>query len=324
VSNYPGSLREAEQLFYDGKVRGVFLIPKDFEKCILKGEQATVTVYADASYFLLYKQVYAGAVYSTAAFGTGIKTGKLLADGITLNQTLDIQEPLKLNTHNLYNPAGGYGSFVMTGIILVILQQTLLIGIGLLGGTTRERNRYNHHLGPKELPGGSIAAVIGKSMAYLLIYLVNAVYSLLWVYRWFHFPDHSGFLPTLVLLVPYVLSVSFLGIAISVLFLERVHSLLFMVFLSPIVLFLSGLSWPASSIPPVLYAIAHVYPSTIVVPAYIRMRIMGAGISSVSKELSWLLVQMTIYFVIACISYHYAHNKLIKKQALDNIVADER
>ncbi|NVO18233.1 MAG: ABC transporter permease [Bacteroidetes bacterium] len=313
VSWYPGSLKEAQQLFFNGEIRGVILVPKGFEKNILRGTQATVTVYTDAGYFLLYKQVYAGSVYSLTAFNTGIKATRLLNDGITLNHLWEVPEPLKLNTHTLYNPAGGYGSFVMTGIILVILQQTLLIGIGLLGGTTRERNRYNHQKGPKEITGGSISAVLGKSMAYLLIYLVNSVFALMWVYQWFHFPDKSGFLSTLILLVPYLLSVSFLGLAISVLFRERVHSLLFMVFLSPIVLFLSGLSWPASSLPPLLYSLAHLYPSTIMVPAYIRMRMMGVSVGAVSIELGWLLIQMSAYFVLACVSYHYAHKRFDRK-----------
>jgi ABC-2 type transport system permease protein len=315
VTCKPGSLAEAEQLFYDGSIRGVMLIPPDFEKDILKGQQTRVTVYCDASYFLLYKQIYSGAIYSSGTFGAGIEIKKMLAEGKNTNQAIDQHDPLKVKSYNLYNPSGGYSNFVMPGIILVIMQQTLLIGIGLLGGTTRERNRFHHHRGPVALPGGSVAAVLGKSGAYLLIYLMNSLYAILIVPKWFSFPDQSGFLPALLLLIPFILSVSFLGLAISVLFKKRVNSLLFMVFLSPCILFLTGLSWPASSIPPVLYSVAHIFPSTLMVPAYLRMRIYGADIASVSYEWGWMLVQMIIYFILACFAYKLARIRFDKENA---------
>ena len=37
----PGSLKEAEQLFYDSKVKGVLLIPDHFEKDIFSAKQAS-------------------------------------------------------------------------------------------------------------------------------------------------------------------------------------------------------------------------------------------------------------------------------------------
>jgi len=315
VTCKPGSLKEAEQLFYDGSIRGIMLIPADFEKDILKGQQTRVTVYCDASYFLLYKQVYSGAIYSSGTFGAGIEIKKMLAEGKNISQAIDQQDPLKVKSYNLYNPSGGYSNFVMPGIILVILQQTLLIGIGLLGGTTRERNRFHHHRGPVALPGGSAAAVLGKSGAYLLIYLFNSLYAMLLVPRWFSFPDQSGFLPTIILLIPFILSTSFLGLSVSVLFKRRVNSLLFMVFLSPCILFLTGLSWPASSIPPVLYSLAHIFPSTLMVPAYLKLRIYGAGLSSLSFEWGWMLVQMAVYFILACFAYKLARIRFDRENA---------
>ncbi len=45
-------------------------------------------------------------------------------------------------SHNLFNPYLGYGTFVMPAIIMVIIQQTMLIGIGMIGGTWREFGLY--------------------------------------------------------------------------------------------------------------------------------------------------------------------------------------
>ena len=309
----PGSLKEAEKLFYDGAINGVVLIPEDFEKNIFQGTQSNVTVYCDASYFLIYKQVYAGALYSTGTLSAGVEIKKMLAQGKTQNQALEQRDPLKTNIISLYNPAASYGSFIMPGVLLIILQQTLLIGIGLLGATTREKIKYKNLTVQPLSRGGTITAVLGKGLAYLVVYLFNILFIMVVIPKWFSFPDKSGFLPTLVLVIPFVLSIIFLGIAISVLFRKRVHALIFMVFLSPLILFFSGLSWPSAALPPLLYKLAHVFPSTMMVPAYLRVRIMGVPLSSVSYEATFLLIQMVLYFIIACVAYKFSSKKLARE-----------
>ncbi|MGC8864310.1 MAG: ABC transporter permease [Bacteroidales bacterium] len=308
----PTSLEEARELFYQGKINGIVLIPDGFEKELLAGQQTMLPVYCDASYFLYYKQVYSGVISSLTHFNGLVKVQRALMKGMSHNQAIASAEPIAFHYKYLFNPAGGYGSFVMPGIILIILQQTLLIGIGLLGGTTRERNYFNHHLQEKIIPGGAASGVLGKSLAYLTVYLFTSIYALYWVYHWFQFPDKGELLTVALLMVPYLLAVAFMGLAISVLFKERVDALMFMVFLSPIVLFLSGLSWPTTSIPPVLYQLGKIFPSTHMVPAYVRVRSMGAGPADITSELLTLWLQAGIYFILAVVSFTMARRRFLK------------
>jgi len=302
----PSSLKEAEDLFYDGLVHGIILIPDHFEKDILSGKQVRPSVYCDASYFLLYKQVYSGAVFSSGTFSAGVEIKKMLAEGKTLEQAKVLQEPLQVKNYYLYNPSGGYDSFVMPGMILIIIQQTLLIGIGMLGGTIREKKIFLKMNAPVTKLWGTSKMIFGKASAYVLIYLFNALFAMVVLHKWLALPDKGTLLGVISLLIPYLLAISFLGLAISMLFKERVHSLLFMVFISPIVMFLSGISWPTSSIPPALYWFSHIFPSTFMIPAYLRLRIMGASLESVHYEWAFLLIQMVVYFFLACFSYKIA------------------
>jgi ABC-2 type transport system permease protein len=311
----PASLKEAENLFYEGKVKGVLLIPNNFERNVLHSEQTSITVYSDASYFLLYKQVYAGAVYSCNTLGGGIEVKRMLAEGKSLQQAKEQQDPLKTEVYNLYNPSGGYGTFVLPGIILIIMQQTLLIGIALMAGTIRKKDRYHHLKSQISKPWGSVPVIFGKSSAYVIIYFVNALFAMVFLHRILAFPEKMGFLKTLVLLIPYFYTISFLGLSISVFFRDRAHSLMFLVFLSPVVLFLSGLSWPSEALPKLLYGIAHLFPSTTMVPAFVRMRIMGVSLNDVSSEGLFLLGQMVIYFALANISYKVMVRKISRHRA---------
>lgn len=298
-----GSLHEAKQLFWDGNSKGIIMIPEGFEKDLLKGFQTSVSVYCDASYFLLYKETLTGTIQAAGTFSAGVEIKRLMAAGIGEEQAMQQRDPMPAKFYYLYNPSGSYGSYVMPGMILIILQQTLLIGIGMIGGVGKER-RNNRFVKPGlRVRQGMFSVVFGKGLAYFVIYLANIAYTLVYLSKWFGFPDKGCFADICILLVPYLFSVIFLGLMISMLFHRREHSIMTLVFVSPIVLFISGLSWPVSSIPPLLYKLSHIFPSTSMIPAFLRIRTMGVSISDVRPELLFLIIQMIVYFVLASVAY---------------------
>ena len=307
IVNISSSLKEAEKLFYEGDIKGIILIENNFEKNILSGKSGNIIVYSDASYFLLYKQMYSACVASINQFKSDIEIKRMLTEGIMLKNAIKNQEPLKLNTHYLYNPSGGYGSFVIPAIVLLILQQTLLIGIGMLQGTFNEKKLYKNLLEFSDYTKNGVSLIIGKTMAYLAIYFFNILFVSGVLHKWYNFPENSSLYNTLLIFLPFLTSVSFMGIAIGFLFKERIHSLLFIVFLSPIALFISGLSWPGQSLPQFIKLISYIFPSTSMIPAYIKLRIQGASLYCIKKEYIQMLIQMFIYFILACISYNYTY-----------------
>lgn len=310
------NLNEAEQNFWDGNVNGVILIPTDFEKKLLTGEQADIDIYCDATYFLIYKETLNAALQASGTFSAGIEIKRSLASGSSLNQAIEQQHPLNFKIFNLYNPSGAYGSYVMPGMILIILQQTLLVGIGMIGGAGREKNNNQFIVPGVKLKKGIFSVILGKGLAYFTIYIVNTIFTLIWLYDWFDFPSKGNIINLIMLIIPYLFSVIFLGLTISMLFTKREYSIIFLVFLSPIVLFLTGLSWPVSALPNVLYTIAHVFPSTTMVPAYLRVRTMGVDITDVRFELIFLITQMIIYYLLACLSFKFFAKKHALKEPL--------
>ena len=314
------SLDEAEKLFVNGhEMGGILVIPADFEKHLFEGTQADVSVYADGSYFLIYRQIISGTVQASGTFSAGVEIKKQMAEGKTYIQAMESRDPLSADLHYWFNPFSGYANFVMPGIILIILQQTLLIGIGMIGGTSKEKKRHSYQVPVALKPGGVFPFLFGKTLSYLTVYLVNCVFTMVWLHHWFDYPSRSSYLHVFMLTLPFLLSIIFMGITFSVLFRKRESSMLFMVFLSPIVLFLSGVSWPVSSIPPLLHNLANVFPTTLMVPAYLRLRIMGVGFESIRHEYLLLLLQCGIYFITAATALYFEtkrHNtsKSIKKQ----------
>lgn len=315
VSYKPESMDEAERLFYDRDVYGIVYIPADFERKALKGgEQVKVGVYVDASYFLMYRQAYADI--AAAVVGTGAKVNyvKLLQGGATVPQAEAIVQPVRFTARNLFNPYLGYGTFVMPAIIIIIIQQTLLIGLGMIGGTWREFGMYKKLIVPGERRLSTVPIVLGKSVAYLSIYAVTMLYILIVHYNLFHFPMNAPFWDLFWFLLPYVLSCIFLGIAISTMFRYRENSLLFLLWTSIPMLLISGASIPKEAIPEWMFFLGKAMPSSSGVEGFVRLQTMGARLSDVGPEVTLLWVLCGVYFIFACLGIRKVLRKVEKEE----------
>jgi len=105
-------------------------------------------------------------------------------------------------------------------------------------------------------------------------------------------------------LFPFLVATIFMGIGLSTLFKHRESAIVFMVFLSPIALFLSGISWPVSAIPGWLVELSKVLPGTTAIPAYLRLRTMGVGLPEVKHELLFLYAQAGVYIALTLIYFY--------------------
>ena len=107
------------------------------------------------------------------------------------------------------------------------------------------------------------------------------------------------------LLLPYLLAVIFFGMTISCLVRYRENVMLLVVFTSIPFLFLTGASWPQSSIPGGWQGVSWLIPSTFGVRGYLRIASMGATIDDVLPEVRALWIQAAVYFVTTCFVYRF-------------------
>lgn len=221
VAYEPGDMDEAKHLFYDREIYGVVYIPSDYEEKLLGGQQAVVSLYVDASYFLMYRQAFQELVSGIGTTGAMVEFQRLIAKGANIPQATATTQPVIYQSHNLFNPYLGYGSFVMPAIIMVIIQQTMLIGIGMIGGTWSEFGLYKKLIPPGRRRMSTLPVVAGKAFVYASIYAVTLFYILGLHYKLFHFPTNGHTADIIAFLIPYLLSCIFLGIAVSTLFQRR-------------------------------------------------------------------------------------------------------
>ncbi|MDE6622902.1 MAG: ABC transporter permease [Alistipes sp.] len=304
VAYDPTNMEEAKELFFQRKIYGIVYIPSDYERQLLGGSQANVALYADASYFLMYRQVFQEIVTTIGATGAMVEFRRLIARGADIPQAQATTQPVIYQSHNLFNPYLGYGSFVMPAIIMVIIQQTLLIGIGMIGGTWRELGLYGKlcPLGRRRM--STLPIVLGRATAYALIYAVTTTYILGLHYKLFHYPDNGTTGAVVLFMAAYLAACIALSLAVSTLFRYRENSLLLLLWTSIPVLMLSGVSFPREGMPDWLFDFGQLFPSSHGVNGLIRIRTMGASLGEVLPEIKTLLILTVVYGGLALIGTH--------------------
>ena len=304
VAYFAQDLDEGKSLVSRQLVKGIYFIPPDFETNILRMNQSTVSVYCDMSLMLTYKAIYQTSMMVSMEMGKKIQTK--MSGLYTSREEAISARPLDYEDVPIFNPKGGYGSFVLPAVLMLILQQTLVLGIGLSAGTAREENPLKAlvPVGDKRYES-SFAIVLGKAMVYLMIYAVMGAWLVAGVPRLFHFPQLATWQSLLTIMLPYTLACIFFGIVVSCLVKYRENVMLLMVFASVPMLFLTGISWPQSNIPSWLQGISWLFPSTFGARAYVRLNSMGATLSDVLTEYRVLWIQTGAYFLLALVVYRY-------------------
>ena len=307
VVAYVDDMDEGKMLIGRNVARALYYIPSDFQTRIYRMQQATISVYCDMSLVLTYKAAYQTALMVSQEMNSEIQIQ--LAGKYTKREEQIQAKPLEADGQALFSPAGGYGSFVLPAVLMLIVQQTLVLGIGLSAGTARESNRFQNLVPPdRRYYHGMFRVVFGKAMCYLMIYILMGAWLTIIVPRIFHFPCLAHWQDLLAIMLPYTLACIFFGMTVSCLVRYRENVMLIMVFVSVPLLFLTGVSWPQTEIPGFWQGVSSLFPSTFGVRAYIRLNSMGGTLSDVLTEYRILWCHVVVYFIVACLVYRHQVN----------------
>lgn len=301
IAAYCPDMEEAEGLLRRQKVYGIVRIPAEFTQELAHGSQAPIGLYCDMSSMLYYKALLVTATNVSLEVNKDIKVNHYVT-GTTDRQDEINKMPIEYDYVPLYNPQNGFAAFLIPPVLMLIIQQTLLLGIGMSMGNSRERH------GGSVIPlhpwyKNPVHIVIGKALPYFMLYMVLAIYMFTTVTDMFTLPKLGHYGTFIAFVVPYILACIFLAMVLSIFIYRREDSILLLVFLSVPLLFLSGLSWPSPSMPEFWKYVSYLFPSTFGMNGYVRIASMGASLRDIRTEYMALWVQAGVYFLIACWFY---------------------
>lgn len=316
IQAYCSDLEEAKDLLKKQKVYGIIYIPQNFSKDLARGIQTQISIFCDMSGMLYYKAILIANTEASLVMNKQIQIER--AGNTTDRQDEISTAPIKYEAVSMFNPQDGFASFLIPAVLILIIQQTLLLGIGLSAGTVRENNRFNELIPAGRNYQGVLRIVLGKSFAYLLIYAAISSYVLCLVPKMFSLVQIAQPATLLAFIFPYLLACIFFAMTCSIFIHHRESCMMIYVFTSVPLLFISGISWPGAAIPKFWEIFSWLFPSTFGINGFVRINNMGATLSDVLPEYHALWIQAGIYFITTCIVYR---NQIIlsRKNALRHL-----
>ena len=266
-------------------------IPPGTERDVLKGTTVHVPIYVDATYLFIFRTMASGIAVAINTLSSELAAGGARTDGSLVKATLASSSPADILLQPIFNPVGGYASYIVPAAFVLILQQMLLIGASLLTVVALAQPA-----------GGAFASVLGRGVAHLSIYLPALALYFIVLPRFYGFSTLGQPLQLFALASLFTLATSFMGQAAGAWFKHPETPTLIFVGTSLPQFFLTGFAWPREAIPTLVLAAGYVFPADFAIDGIVRIDQLGASLWEVARDWGGLWCLAVIYFAFAVIS----------------------
>jgi ABC-2 type transport system permease protein len=285
------TLAEARESLDRGEAFAVVGIPPGTQRDVLKGNPAHLPIYADGTYLFILRSTASGIAVAINTLSSELAAGGARTDGSLVKATLAAASPADILLQPIYNPVGGYASYVVPAAFVLILQQTLLMAAAMLTSVALA-----------QAAGGAFSSVLGRGIAHLTIYLPALALYLIVLPRFYGFSTLGHLLQLFVLASLFILATSFMGQAVGAWFKRPDTPVLIFLATSLPQFFLTGFSWPREAIPGPVLAAGHIFPADFAIDAIVRVGQLGASLWDVVHDWRGLWLLAIGYFALAVIS----------------------
>ncbi|MCQ2091490.1 MAG: ABC transporter permease [Fibrobacter sp.] len=293
---------EAEAALAREDIYGFMVIPHDMEKELRNGETVTLNVFTHGAYVMLHGNI--GTAFTTCGLTLGATTKvKRIALGrkVPAAKAMAMRDPVPISIETMYNSTGSYSNYVVPSVLVLVLQQTLVIGLCVLGGP-RAHRRFRRKYRETPVENEKLFyRYFGRSLAYFFHYCTFILFYHFVIYNIFDFPRRGELLPMVAFAVVFLFCVINFAMVLSQVFLRRETSMQVFLFLSMPVLFLGNFSWPLYLMPTWMQAVAYAIPSTFAIPAWLAIEQRGADIFDAAALLYPMAIQGVFYMVLGLV-----------------------
>lgn len=300
------TMTEAEQLMRDHRVHAIYYIPADFSRRLAQMRTARIGVFCDMSSFYYYKSAATGGSFVLIDEMHTIELERMGMAGTTGQQATDMVQPAVYDDIRLYNPSGGFASFFVPALLILVIQQSLFFGITILCGEANE-NKRSLRLIPARLRSRSIHRVTtGRLLCFLMLYVPVTLLDLWIIPRLFGLPQLGNLHDIMLFVLPLLIAAACMGMTIGNFFVrEQFSGLLSLLWFSVLLFFMSGIVWPHSNMPTFWHTFSYLFPSTPGIQGFVAITSMGATLAEVRSHYLTLWIQAGVWFTAACLSLRF-------------------
>ncbi|MDR0349549.1 MAG: ABC transporter permease [Tannerella sp.] len=291
------SFTEARIAMQEGKIYGIYYIPKNFSVNAASGKRPEISFYTNYAYLiagsLLFRDMKTMSVLAGGA--AGLQTG--MAKGFTEDQIKAQLQPIVIDTHHLGNPWLNYSVYLNNTILPGILQLMIFlvtifsIGSELKMHTSHEWLRMGHY--------SLTTGLTGKLLPHTIIFTLVGFAICTLLYSYCGFPVQTGWCPMLSAMFLLVIASQAVGVMmIGVLPTLRL-GLSFGSLFGMLSFSIVGFSFPVTAMHPALHALSNLFPMRHYFLIYVDQALNGR-----SMYYSWTHYLALLFFLLLPLLVH--------------------
>ena len=297
---------EARELFEQGTVKAIVIIPEETEELVFNGAVTTLPVYINGTNVLLAGLVQRSVLTTIRTVSGGVQLKKQLMEGKNYTDAMVRVMPVNIQKHLLFNPFTNYTYFLSSAMLYMMLFLFVLLSSVYTLGNELKRGTGSELL---EISGNSVRfAIAGKLAPYTFIFSAFAVFINFLLYKIEGMPLNGSFAAIfagqLITVVTYqLLGLVFIGATINLrlaLSLASAYSMMAITF--------SGLTFPIEGMPLAARIFAALFPFTWWEKLFISQSLRGAPVSEALIYICYILIFILVSLSVMPVYKKYLAN----------------
>lgn len=297
------NISEAQEMMFQGKVQGYFYIQSGFEKNIFSLKQTNVNLVLNASRFLPSSDLLSTATKVCLTVGAGVRKTYFNKQGMGEDEAMKMTNPINMDYRPLYNSGMTYGAFLLPGLLAIILQQTLLIGVAAAFTSEREEKKL---LNLYQISKQSISKMIfGKSLLYFVVFMIFGFFFSVVNFSVFDVEVRGNYFDLAVVSALFIATIIVFGMLIGSFFKTKLFAFQVLVFSSYPIFLITGYSMPYQALPRFVQILSDMLPTSPFLKTYISIVQAGGSLSDNLNSVIHLVVLWIVFELLLILRIKY-------------------
>lgn len=297
------NISEAQEMMFQGEVQGYFYIQSGFEKNIFSLKQTNVNLVLNASRFLPSSDLLSTATKVCLTVGAGVRKTYFNKQGMGEDEAMKMTNPINMDYRPLYNSSMTYGAFLLPGLLAIILQQTLLIGVAAAFTTEREEKKL---LNLYQISKHSISKMIfGKSLLYFIVFMIFGFFFSVVNFSVFDVEVRGNYFDLAVVSALFIATIIVFGMLIGSFFKTKLFAFQVLVFSSYPIFLITGYSMPYQALPRFVQILSDMLPTSPFLKTYISIVQAGGSLSDNLNSVIHLVVLWIVFELLLILRIKY-------------------
>ena len=302
-----GDLSEARQKMERMDIQGFVYIPTDAGKLLESKKSITITSYLNTTRLLVSNDINKAVNEVAGYYANENRSIYLKSTGYNSKEAETLTEPVKADIRAMFNRMETYGDYLIPGILVLILHQTLLLGLSENIARERQNNSIDEF---KNVSGNNtLVALLGKTAFYFLMYFSYSLLFFTLAFSIFRINLSGSLFLLLSLTSVFIISAILLSVLLSSFFKRKFVAIIIMAFTSYPLFFISGYVFPSYALPVPLQYFANMFAVSPYLKAYIRITQLGAGFENIKGEIIHVCIINSLLFLLTILRLKYLFKK---------------